>query len=649
MIIYTPLVDIPISIQALTQHIVKGDTDCLSGNQVSDTGATALSIYLHKAKTLANKSISSIVFPKDAAVLDVTSFGALPNDSSDDTAAIQQALNEEASGNRIIYLPEGTYLVSDQLNWPAGNNSGQAHKRTILQGQNQDKTIIKLQDNATGYQNPEVPKPVVWTGKAPAQRFRNAIRNLTISTGSQNPGAIGMQFIANNQGGLRNVTISSEDGQGVIGLDMAYSGEIGPLLAKNIRISGFDYGIKTSWQTASITFQNITLENQNILGWENFGQALFIHGLRSINTVPVLKSLKNSPGHVVLVDAELTATGDATNQSAILNENSMFLRNIKTSGYGMAVNHNDKGRGNEPGVFAPVINEWLSHGTQPQALFESPNTSLNLPIQMIPEVSWDPVTQWVSPMAFGGFPDDNIDDTAAIQAAIDSGASTVYLPNGNWEISSSLEIRANVQRFIGTEAKLNSETGAEIRISDYNQPVVRIERLEIAGGNINILNNSDQTVVLSSLILSGQYTNTGNGDIFIEDVAGGPFYFKEQTVLAWQLNPETDTQKTQKDAKIVNDGGDLWIFGLKTERPGTVIKTMNGGQSEVLGGYIFSTGDEKIDPAFVSIDSSLSLAGVVERNFNGNRFQTWVSESRDGSTRTLGTDERNRTPLYVGY
>lgn len=615
----------------------------------TDTSSHALSpSYPSQMVEKTPSEYTNIVFPQDAGVLDVTRYGAVPNDNKDDTAAIQKALNQQANGNRIVYLPKGTYLISDRLNWPQGDRGGLEHKRTILQGQSRKGTVIKLQDGSAGYQNPKAPKALIWTGEAPAQRFRNAIRNLTVSTGHQNPGAIGIQFIANNQGELRDVTITSEDGQGVIGLDLSYTDEIGPMLVSHLSVSGFDYGIKSAWPTASITFENIILNKQKVLGWENFGQTIFIKGLRSHNAVPVLRNLKDSPGSVVLVDAELIGTAGASKYSALQNEKQMFLRNIKTSGYANVVQHQDKGRGNEPGVAAASVSEWLSHGDKPVTLSKSRPTSLNLPAQDPPEIPWDALDQWASPLQFGGVPNDEQDDTAAIQSAIDSGATTVYLPNGIWQMSGKLTLRQNVRRLIGTEATVYGKNSATIHVANGKSPVLKIERLDTRGV-INLSHDSERTLIISSVTLSGKYSNTGRGDIFIENVVGGPFYFRQQNVWARQLNQETDTQQTQDEAKIINDGGSLWILGLKTERGGTVIKTINQGKTEVLGGFIYSTGGPKVKPAFVNQESSLSLAGVVERNFNNQPFRIWVEAIHGGKSQTLTTKQIETVPLFADY
>ena len=589
----------------------------------------------------------NVVFPSDSGVIDVTKspYNAIPNDGKDDTTAIQRALSQEANGNRIIYLPNGTYLVSDRLNWPQGDRGGLHQKRTIVQGQSQDGAVIKLQDSAPGYQDPDHPKAVIWTGEAPAQRFRNAIRNLSVNTGSGNPGASGIQFIANNQGGIRNVKIISEDCQGKIGLDMSYTEEIGPLLVRGLHVDGFDIGIRTYWQTASVTFEDVTLKNQNVFGWENYGQMTFIRGLKSNNAVPALKNVKDNPSHVVLVDANLAGIGKASSKPAIWNQKSMYLRNLTTSGYETSVKHDDKGRGNEPGVSASEVEQWLSH-RNPKHLFDTREGSLNLPIEETPKVQWDALSEWATPLDFGGQPDDEVDDTKAIQAAIDSGATTVYLPNGNWRVEDEVKLRGNVQRFLGTEAQLAGS--GTIKLADGTAPVVVVERMEIEDG-ATFVHDSERAWVLSSL-QNPNYTNTstGTGDLFIDDVVfANPVVFRNQNVWARQLNQETNTQQTSDDAKIINDGGSLWVLGLKTERPGTIVKTINGGRTEVLGAFLYSTGGEKIDPAFINNQSAICLVGLAERSFGGNPIQTWVRETRNGETRTL--DTLGKAVLYVGY
>ena len=74
-----------------------------------------------------------MVFPiVDAGTVNVKEFGAKGDGSNDDTAAIQAVLNAHPNGRRIIYLPNGTYLVSKTITWPAGTaGKGDEYKETI--------------------------------------------------------------------------------------------------------------------------------------------------------------------------------------------------------------------------------------------------------------------------------------------------------------------------------------------------------------------------------------------------------------------------------------------------------------------------------------------------------------------------------------
>ena len=95
-----------------------------------------------------------ITFPDDAGVIDVKrDYGATGNGITDDTQAIQNAIRENIGQHKIIYFPNGTYLVSDTLEWRDSNGTWKPY--LTLQGQNRDKTIIKLKTSTPGYADPE--------------------------------------------------------------------------------------------------------------------------------------------------------------------------------------------------------------------------------------------------------------------------------------------------------------------------------------------------------------------------------------------------------------------------------------------------------------------------------------------------------------
>src|SRR5215472_6040249 len=72
--------------------------------------------------------------PSVAAVIDVTTYGAVPNDSADDSLAIQNAI-DAAPVNSTIYFPKGIYLLAGvKIN----NRSG-----LTLTGDGSTLTILK--------------------------------------------------------------------------------------------------------------------------------------------------------------------------------------------------------------------------------------------------------------------------------------------------------------------------------------------------------------------------------------------------------------------------------------------------------------------------------------------------------------------------
>ncbi|MBA3936442.1 MAG: discoidin domain-containing protein, partial [Planctomycetes bacterium] len=240
----------------------------------------------------------NLVWPGDAGVVDVTKppYAAAGDGSHDDTAAIQQAFDDHVAEGAIIFLPNGIYRITDTIRWgsrkgPDGKPKvGDAEKLTTLMGQSEQGAILRLDDHAKGFGDPRQPRAVVWTGGDPAQRFGNEIAHLTIDTGAGNQGCSGVAFVANNQGSIHDVTIASGDGQGIQGLNLGAAGENGPLLVRKLTINGFDVGVAAAGPINSMTIENLTLRDQNLVGIRSFGQHLSIRRLVSHNSVPAVET-----------------------------------------------------------------------------------------------------------------------------------------------------------------------------------------------------------------------------------------------------------------------------------------------------------------------------------------------------------------------
>src|SRR5690606_35428536 len=166
-----------------------------------------------------------IRFPAGSGVIDVTKppYSAKGDGVTDDTAAINAALRDHNAGAGIpdlfmswtIYLPEGTYLVSDTLEPkdPFDRKKNQSAVRLV--GEGRDKTVIRLKDNAEKFQNPARRRYILRTGnrdgKQPNAGYGNYIQHLTVDAGVGNPGAVGVRFDVANSGAMDNVRITSSD------------------------------------------------------------------------------------------------------------------------------------------------------------------------------------------------------------------------------------------------------------------------------------------------------------------------------------------------------------------------------------------------------------------------------------------------------
>jgi len=597
-----------------------------------------------------------IRFPTDGGIVDVRAFGGAPDDGRDDTAAIQEALNAHPNGNRILYLAPGTWILTDTLRW-GGTHSGNAQKRTILQGGGEQWTTVRLPEATAGFADPENPKALIWTGSRPAQRFRNAVRDLTIEVEAGNPGAIGLQFNASNQGTVRHLTLRAAPDSGRIGLDLGHTDEIGPLLVRHLTVEGFAIGISTKWPVNSNTFEHVTLRGQRRFGWWNYHQMIFVRGLDSENTVPALYNEKNSWGTVTLVDSRIAGIDPEPGTPGILNQRQMVLRNVEISGYPKSIDHADKGRDKGDVTSPGAIALDTSHANVTSLFREVPDGTIasagpisRLPVKETPPIPWgNPQDDWANIVDFGGDPSGRKDSSAALQRAIDSGARTVYLPGGaRFRLTGEVELRGPVERVIGLEGRFFSEGSGRWRLVDGRHPdglpdapAVIIERMcnRSGGPAMQLLHESDRTLVLSSVI-GFHVEGRGRGDLFLDDVSGR-LQLLEPGQRAWcrQLNTE------YAGTMLRNNGGRLWILGMKTEKIGTIIETVNGGITNAAGLFVYSNrGWERSVPAFVIEDSAVTLLGVNERNFNRNPVSFWVRETQGGVTR----ETRQRPWVYLG-
>ncbi len=581
----------------------------------------------------------AITFPAHPAIINVRAapYLAAGDGIADDTAAIAAAMRNGTGQSKIVYLPPGTYLVSASIALTKTGPNGENWGRTTLQGHSQAGTTLRLKDNVAT--NPAQPFPIIrWGGFGSADWFHCRLANLTVSVGRGNPGAVGMQFYSNNTGVVRDVTFRSEDGQGLVGLDLAHDNMNGPLLVQNVTVDGFDTGIRSGFTVNSQTFEGITLRNQRVVGLRNNGQSVSVRRLHSTNAVTAVRN----DGLMVVLEAALIGTGAASTLPAMWQGNGEFMaRDVAASGY-QRVLRDDGPRG---GMAGPVIGEY--HSIAPNMPFASATRSLRLPIRETPRVPHDPPAQWAIPVLNA---DPNGDSAPAVQAAIDSGATTVFL-GGPFSLRSSLILRGNVRRLMGVGhwVDYNSHVYPTITIADGTQPTVWIT--DINGFSSGVRVQTDRRVVFQDLTAES-LTYGGTGELFFENVSLANYpvtppdpnlpmdqRFRNRDVWARQLNIENE------GPHLANDGGRLWVLGYKTERGGCLLETTNGGRSEVFGNFSYTTTAGTLAPMFITRDASV-FAFFGEVCYTGDPYRTLVRETRGAQTREI-LNTQAEAGLYI--
>ncbi|MDB9315396.1 glycosyl hydrolase family 28-related protein [Spirulina sp. CS-785/01] len=605
---------------------------------------------------------NSVLFPslseEEGGVINVKDYGAKGDGVTDDTEAFRKALSrtEIANERKIIYVPKGTYVVSDTLEWPKGEHGGLFYKRTTLMGESREETIIKLKDNAPSFSGDDL-KPVIDTKENHANGFRNRLENLTIDTGTGNKNAIAVKFNSNNGGGLYNVILQSGDGQGSHGLDLT-TPEIGPLLIKNVEVKGFDAGIKVGGGKAnSVNLENIILKGQNKVGIQQSMQVLTIRGLESFNSVPVIK-MRGHGANLFLIDAKLTGENTETlnaietfiqdhHRGTDGEKKTMqtYFRNVQQTGYKNTANVYNCSEGVLEGQLESIsgnITEWSCNA--PVSGFSAKTQTLNLAVKETPVIHHD-----LNKIAV-------VEGNTAkdIQAVIDTpGIETVFLPNQTYNIDKPILIRGSVKKIIGMRANFPNDTvKPTFRFENGESPVVIIERLSGLSG-ASIEHNSDRTLVIQKSELDS-YTNTkkGTGDVFFEDVVSGLIRMKNQN--AWARNLNVEAIPPEGEAKILNDGGNLWVLGLKTEQIGTIIETKNQGNTEVIGGLNhINVSIPDTDPPQAQYISNESNTSVLVRSYLpvATGYEVLVRETKNGQTEDILNSHRRFSGrlFYVGH
>ena len=570
--------------------------------------------------------------PADAGVLNVRDFGAKGDGITDDTKALIAAI--DAAGpdtgpnfwhTRIVYLPPGTYLVSGTLTHHYAN--GGFASGMSLRGASAANTVIRLRDHAAGFADPDAPRGVIMTtaklldgtptsgGKDYTHKgegndaYENFVESLTIDVGAGNPGAIGIDYLANNIGAIRDVTVQAPEGSGAIGIAMQRKW-IGPALLQHVAVRGFSTGIAVANTEYGVTLDHVSLTGQRQIG------------------------LQNASNAVSAADLAIDTPGEAIANTAP--DGLVALANSQLAGRGQGGPIADRGAILADGVRVSPRDAVL-HGVYQGGRFQAtPLPPVSLPDAPLPPEGAP--KSWVNVMRFVTHPTAEPDITQALRRAMASGAATIYLPYGRYTITDGMSIPPTVRRIVGFNSSITvtpnrnpafaRDTGM-LRIDQAGPPLL-IDRVVFdmtnLGDQLAVQQTAARDLVLRDIVTAGTsllQRGPGGGRTFIQDVCCGTMQIAGPApVYAMQFDTEGGGDR------IVNNGSPLVVLGIKTEGNCTVIDNRQGAHSTILGGLLYIVGDATpAVPAFRNAGGWLQ-ASFIEESFSAtSRYRTYLDDA----------------------
>ena len=593
-----------------------------------------------------------IYLPDDPCVLNVkTQFGAKGDGTTDDTAALQAALDEscgsESPRSAIVYVPDGTYRITDTLIANRGKRGSGIGP--YLFGESRDGVVIRLDDGVDSEKVTSVMRThPTDSGRSSANWFMRQIRNLTFDVGD-NPDVDGVRFMANNVGALRDLIIR---GNGAIGVNCNFVGESGPNLIQDVIVDGFDIGIRGHFIYGQ-TFSRIELRNIRDTGISVSANAVGIENLVARNTPLVLRNVYPKDWHwwsaaTSIIGGDFQT--DDSDQPAIFSSGLLYARNIRASGYAHTIAANttakdEKKDGSKTGeTIDGNIDEFISHDAMRLGELDDWNA---LPIRTEPAIVWesDP-DKIVCANDFGMESGDNQDDTAALQRAIDEaakrGATTVTIrgirrkQKRSWydlDNETEVHVHGSVRTIMGLGfARI---LRGKFVVDDDSADSVTFMNLHNFGGPplSYIQRSKNSTMIIDSA--SGTVIGEGQGDIFLTNTAGH-VELRHPGASCWarHMNPEGE----RDGGLIQNHGGRLWVLGTKTEGRGLRYQTTSGGVTELHGVYSYTNTPVDPDdptPIYKCENASMLVTGHRETCFNGKPYGNKMTYQHDGETQSI--------------
>ena len=515
--------------------------------------------------------------PEGYPVVDVMAFGATGDGESDDSDAIQDAI-DSAHGDKTshvqLYFPPGRYLVTRKFTLGLPTNglqsftvmgAGAAHSRIVLKD---DVDLFSDRDSPVG----------VFAGHSSLSSKVN-FRDLAVNIGSDNPGAIGIDWQTATGAEVRRVLV---EGPALAGLRI-----------RNGRPRAYVQGLEVTGARTSLIIQDaipVTIDGLVArdfadVGVDNDGQ-LFAHCIQT-ETSKDAPALEIHPqAFASIAGARLSRDDDSVPSAMRGPLASLHLRDVILEGYDRIDNFEEA-----------EIHGFL--GTKPAALFNNSRiSSLRLPTAVSPEApDLGSSPRVVKPLRA------NADSTDLLRDAFESGNAEIILAPGTYAVSRPISIPGTVARIMAPGAKIRLVDGHRFKQSarsvltagsETDTPLViedlTIEASGTAHSNTRYFDHSGPRSVTLRRVEFPNYSPTEQGKVgslFVENAS-----IRTLNVLAkqsaWLRAPHWD-RSGDADGGLDNRGT-TWTLGASVGAKNVQLYTLSGGQFELLGGYVGPSG-----------------------------------------------------------
>jgi hypothetical protein len=573
--------------------------------------------------------------PHGPNVYDVKSFGAKGDGIHDDTVAIGTAVDailqqekdpkypaakcvEHNTGPMLLYFPPGDYVVSDTIQiYPTDNTTCVTWWRTlavIVMGDAATTTTVHLADSSGGFADAASSKPVFLTH--PGYQHNDgqwlSYMDLSISIGKGNEGAVALRHVANNIGGVENITLSAPFG-GAAGFDFPlFLG--GLTIIKDMRVAGFTIGLNISQPQDVLVIEHLRVENATV-GLQLFQKGCTVRAMTTVGVAQPITSHSDTASLIVLDSSFEHTTAQAT-PAISSHGGQLFVRNVTAPNFQTAIEDFTTNMSNSPSVKVPSPVVEHSHASALTFGKAAPAAATILPAVDTPTVPLSDPSTWSVFQLIGH----NKTITEDLQAVIDSGAETVmlrgdplcYTHNATgcyYAQSGTVVLRKNLRRLhggwqsLGADGPYPAYESIRVDTCEHSEPVF----IEHYTNLWRLVHNSTNALVLRYVGARGMahfggtvYSNVARSDI-------GPL-FAESLMLGFRVSGDGQTggpamsiyaQDVYMRALDIEGykthawatGSRLWVLGAKFgEVGGNPYVDAEGGTALLMGGLLNSFG-----------------------------------------------------------